>query len=150
VVWRFRRVAAGLALRGEIMVASRPKKSVPDPGLKTSDPVRGSASLKKGGEAAMGDRGVRAFPLAKGGDTKVAGRGDHTTTAPEDSAGKQQPGSTAHKTSSRGSTLAEGGSRHGMFKEQAADPAPTGRTAKAQSAAIGGEARPARPGQCGT
>jgi hypothetical protein len=51
--------------------------------------------------------------------------------------------------------LAEGGSRHGMFKEQAADPAHPGRTGKPQSAAdtkqaSGGVSRPARAGTCGT
>ena len=51
--------------------------------------------------------------------------------------------------------LAEGGSRHGMFKEQAADPAHPGRTGKPQSAAdpkqaSGGVSRPARAGSCGT
>ena len=99
---------------------------VPTPKPKKSTPLR--AELAKGG-----------------GSNKMHGRGDRTRTAPEDSAGKQQPGSTAHKTSSRGSVLAEGGSRHGMFRERAADPAPAGRTAKSKSAATGGEARPARP-----
>jgi hypothetical protein len=88
--------------------------------------------------------------LAQGGETAMHGQGDRTKTAPADAAGTQQPGSTAHKTSSRGGLLAEGGSRHGMFREQAADPAPAGRTAKPKSAATGGEARPARPGSCGT
>ena len=125
------------------MVALKPKKSVPDPGSKTL------RTVGKGAPPLIGGRGVHA-PLAKGGETSMHGKGDRTKTAPEDSAGKQQPGSTAHKTASRGSMLAEGGPRHGMFKEQAADQAPAGRTAKAQSAAIGGEARPARPGQCGT
>jgi hypothetical protein len=51
--------------------------------------------------------------------------------------------------------LAEGGSRHGMFKEQAADPARPGRTGKPQSAAdtkqaSGGLSLPAKAGQCGT
>ena len=51
--------------------------------------------------------------------------------------------------------LAKGGSRHGMFKEQAADPAHPGRTGKPQSAAdtkqaSGGVSRPARAGTCGT
>ena len=95
----------------------------------------------------------KGAPLAKGGDTKMAGRGDRTTTAPEDSAGKQAPGSTAHKTASRGSILAEGGKGH--LGKQAADPAPPGRTAKPHGAAdtkqaSGGLSRPARPGECGT
>src|SRR5262245_42998911 len=50
--------------------------------------------------------------LAEGGKTSMLGRGDRTKTAPTDAAGKQQPGSTAHKTSSRGSILAEGGLQH--------------------------------------
>ena len=112
------------------MVASKPKKSVPDPGPKTS------RTIGKGGPPSMGGRGVHA-PLAKGGATSMHGRGDRTKTAPEDSAGKQQPGSTAHATSSRGSRLAEGGKGH---LGSAADP----------KQASGGLARPARPGQCGT
>jgi len=124
------------------MVASKPKKSaVPDSGPKT---------LRTFGKGA---RGVHA-PLAKGGATSMAGRGDRTTTAPEDSAGEQRPGSTAHKTSSRGSLLAEGGSQR-MLKRQAADPAAGGHTSKTKSAASpkqasGGISRSARPGQCGT
>ena len=124
-------------------------KGVPDPGPKSGDPVRDSASLAKGGKASMGDLGVRAFPLAKGGKTGMHGRGDRTVTAAEDSAGEQQPGSTAHKTSSRGSQLAEGGNAR-MFGKQAADTAPPGRTAKAKSVATpseasGGVAWPAKP-----
>jgi hypothetical protein len=129
------------------MVALKPKKSaVPDPGPKTS------RAVGKGGPPSMGGRGVHA-PLAKGGATSMHGKGDRTTTAPTDAAGTQHSGSTAHKTSSRGSLLAAGGKGH--LGKQAADPAPPGRTAKANSAAdpkqaFGGLARPARPGQCGT
>ena len=90
--------------------------------------------------------------LAEGGETSMHGKGDRTNTAPEDSAGEQHPGGTAHKTSSRGSMLAEGGGTK-MFKRQAAEPAQGGRTGKGQSAAtsasIGGIARPAKPGQTG-
>ena len=78
---------------------------VPDPGPKTSSSVRTSASLAKGGKGSMGDIGVRAFPLAKGGNTPMAGRGERTVTAASDAAGKQQAGSTGHKTASRGSKL---------------------------------------------
>jgi len=82
------------------------------------------------------------------------GKGDRTKTAPEDSAGEQRPGSTAHKTSSRGSVLAEGGSER-MLKRQAADPSSPGHTGKSHDAASpkqasGGISRPARPGSCGT
>jgi hypothetical protein len=88
--------------------------------------------------------------LAEGGDTKMLGKGDRTKTSPTNAAGTQHPGSTAHKTSSRGSMLAEGGSQHGMFKRQAADPAQAGKTGKGQSAAtspsIGGIAAPRESG----
>ena len=90
--------------------------------------------------------------LAEGGDTKMAGRGDRTTTAPEDSAGTQRSGGTAHKTSSRGSRLAEGG-KEKMFPKQAAQTAKAGQTGKPVSdpkQASGGLSRPARPGECGT
>jgi hypothetical protein len=90
--------------------------------------------------------------LAKGGDTSMAGRGDRTKTAPEDSAGKQHPGSTAHKTSDDGGKFAEGGKER-MFPKQAAQPAKAGQTGKPVSdlrQASGGLSRPARPGQCGT
>jgi len=93
--------------------------------------------------------------LAKGGETSMAGKGDRTTTAPTDAAGKQQPGSTAHKTSSRGSALAEGGKGQGqhMFPKQGAQQAKAGQTGKPVSdskQASGGLSRPARPGECGT
>jgi hypothetical protein len=91
--------------------------------------------------------------LAEGGSNKMHGHGDRAKTAPEDSAGKQAPGHSGHSTSSRGSVLAEGGDTK-MFKRQGADPAQSGRTGKGRSAAtsasIGGIARPARPGSCGT
>ena len=35
----------------------------------------------------------------RGGSNRMAGKGDRTKTAPEDAAGKQQAGGTAHKTS---------------------------------------------------
>jgi hypothetical protein len=95
---------------------------------------------------------LRADP-AEGGTTRMAGKGDRTKTSDADAAGKQQPGRTGHKTLDRGSQLAEGGDTP-MFKRQAADPAQPGKTGKGQSAAtsasIGGIARPARPGSCGT
>src|SRR5262245_65418826 len=40
--------------------------------------------------------------LAEGGDSRMLGRGDRTKTSDADAAGTQHPGSTAHKTSSRG------------------------------------------------
>ena len=98
--------------------------------------------------------------LAEGGETSMHGKGTRTTTAPKDSAGTQKPGGTAHATSSRGSQLAEGGKGE-MFPKQAAEPAKAGQTGKNETpagsprasgglAAIGGIARPARAGECGT
>jgi len=83
--------------------------------------------------------------LAEGGDTPMFGKGDRTKTATADAAGEQTPAITSQK-SKRNPKFAEGGSPHSI-KQQAADPAPPGRTAKAKAEAIGGEARPARPGQ---
>jgi hypothetical protein len=93
--------------------------------------------------------------LAKGGDTPMHGKGDRTVTAPADSAGKQQPGTTGHKTSSRGGKLAEGGSPQGVVKRQAAEPVTAGQTGTKQTKtgsqrASGGLSRPARAGACGT
>jgi len=92
--------------------------------------------------------------LAKGGDTKMHGRGDRTVTAASDAAGKQQAGGTGHKTASRGSKLAEGGAQH-MFPKQAAEPAKAGQTGKEETPAgskraSGGLSLPAKAGQCGT
>ena len=90
----------------------------------------------------------RKATLAAGGDTEMFGVGDRTKTPTADSAGQQTAGRTGQKSKSN-RKFAEGGSPHGMVKEQAADPAPPGRTAKPHSAALGGEARPAKPGQTG-
>lgn len=95
----------------------------------------------------------RAADFAEGGKTPMAGKGDRTITASSDAAVTQEPGGTAHKSSS--GKLHMGGSRHGMFAKQAADPAPRGTTGKQKAAASpkqasGGLSRPARPGECGT
>ena len=73
------------------------------------------------------------------------GRGDRTVTASADAAGEQTPAITSQKSKSN-RKFAEGGSPHAMVKPQAADPAAAGRTAKPHSAALGGEARPAKAG----
>jgi hypothetical protein len=102
----------------------------------------------------------RRREYAEGGSTKMHGKGDRTITASSDAAVTQQPGSTAHKTSARGGKLTMGGSRHGMFPRQAAEPAVAGKTGKKETAAgskrasggldeVGGAARPAKPGQTG-
>ena len=118
--------------------------------------------LPTGGHLVIGSGEVPTAPpkkakplradLAEGGATKMAVKGDRTTTAPEDSAGKQSSGHTGHSTSSRGSMLAEGG-KGKMFPKQAAQTAKAGQTGKPASdfkQASGGLSRPARPGECGT
>jgi hypothetical protein len=47
----------------------------------------------------MGDLGVRAFPLARGGSTPMAGKGDRTVTDKADAARPQASGRTGHQTS---------------------------------------------------
>ena len=130
---------------------------VPDPGPKTSREHPTAASLAKG------SGGANRAPLAKGGrgpDQHMFGKGDRTRTATADAAGEQK--------SRRDQKFAEGDSAHGMVKRQAADPADPGGTAKRHAAAspkqasggvskqaeesraVGGAARPARAGECGT
>jgi hypothetical protein len=103
-------------------------------------------------------RARRADP-AKGGsgpNQHMFGRGDRTKTAPGEQASKQQPSSTAHKTSGRGEKFAEGGTmpRSGGLASPAKSEhtGPPGATARSSTRnySKGGEARPARPGQCGT
>jgi hypothetical protein len=72
----------------------------------------------------------RTAAFAKGGKTRMAGQGDHTTTALSDAAGVQEPGFTAHRTRDRGGRFAAGG-------------------AKVENG-VGGLARRARAGECGT
>jgi hypothetical protein len=97
---------------------------------------------------------------AEGGSTQMLGKGDRTITAASDAAVTQQPGSTAHKTSARGGKLTMGGSRHGMFPRQAAEPAAAGQTGREKTLAgskrasggldaTGGVARPAKAGRTG-
>jgi hypothetical protein len=91
------------------------------------------------------EKARRAALAEGGGSNRMFGRGDRTKTAHP--AGEQTPGRTSQK-SKDNPKFAEGG--HGRLGQQAADPALAGRTAKPRSAALGGEARPARPGECGT
>jgi len=88
----------------------------------------------------------RRAAFSKGGDTPMFGKGDRTVTAPTDAAGEQTPAITSQK-SKNNPRFVKGGSPHSI-QQQAADPAAPGRTAKPHSAALGGEARPARPGRC--
>jgi len=69
---------------------------------------------------------ARNTPFAKGGDSDaMAGKGDRTTTSSADSANPQRPGSTGHRTGGDAKKLAKGGE-------------------------VGGVARKALPGRCGT
>jgi hypothetical protein len=131
---------------------------VSDPHVRITLPGGGELHVGGGGEvpkAPPKKSAQKDVTLAKGSDTPMHGKGDRTVTAPADSAGKQRPGTTGHKTSSRGGKLAEGGSPQGMVKRQAADSASPERTGKSHDAASakqasGGLSRPARPGSCGT
>jgi hypothetical protein len=94
----------------------------------------------------------RGAAYARGGDTKMFGKGDRTKVATEDSAGPQTPAITSQKARDK-NKFAEGGSRHGMVARQAAEPAMAGRVRKKETPAgseraTGGLARPAKPGQC--
>ena len=121
---------------------------IKDPHVRITLPGGGELHVSGGGSVPEAppkkSKPLRA-DLAEGGSNKMHGHGDRAKTAPEDHSG--------HSTSSRGTALAEGGGTK-MFKRQAADPAQAGKTGKGQSAAtsasIGGIARPARPGSCGT
>jgi len=78
---------------------------------------------------------------------KIRGKSTTPVRSPDTVGKGDLPGSKMH------APLAEGGSRHGMFKEQAADPARPGRTGKPRSTAdtkqaSGGLSRPAKGGQC--
>src|SRR5262245_24219313 len=74
---------------------------------KSTTPVRSPDTVGKGD---LSGSKVQA-PLARGGNTPMAGKGDRTITASSDAAVTQQPGSTAHKTSASGGKLTMGGSR---------------------------------------
>jgi len=93
--------------------------------------------LATGGHLVIGSGEVEAPPkksknsradFAEGGRTAMHGRGSRTATAPEDAAAPQASGRTGHRTGSDTQKRAKGG----------------------EVRAVGGEARKARPGECGT
>jgi hypothetical protein len=95
----------------------------------------------------------RGAAYARGGDTKMFGRGDRTRVAVEDSAGRQTSGITSQKAKSKPTFAGGGGDK--MVPRQAAERAMPGKTGKKETPAgspraSGGLSRPARPGECGT
>lgn len=65
--------------------------------------------------------------FAKGGNTPMFGKGDHTVTAPKDAAGTATPGETYKDPTDSGEKFAKGGSTK-MFGYQGAEPARGGIT----------------------
>jgi hypothetical protein len=66
--------------------------------------------------------------FAKGGTTPMFGKGDRTVTAPQEQAGEQTPGGTAHDPSGGGGDkFAKGGSTK-MFGYSGSVPATSGQT----------------------
>lgn len=65
--------------------------------------------------------------FAKGGNTPMFGHGDRTTTAPQEAAGEQKPGGTAHNPEGSGGKFASGGSGK-MFGYSPSQPAQAGIT----------------------
>lgn len=66
--------------------------------------------------------------FAKGGTTPMFGKGDRTVTAPQEQAGEQTPGGTAHDPSGGGGDkFAKGGSSK-MFGYAGSQPAEAGKT----------------------
>lgn len=66
--------------------------------------------------------------FAKGGDTPMFGKGDRTVTAPQEQAGEQTAGTTAHDPSGGGGDkFAKGGSQK-MFGYAGSEPAQAGKT----------------------
>lgn len=66
--------------------------------------------------------------FAKGGNTPMFGKGDRTVTAPEEQAGTQEAGGTAHDPSGgEGDKFAKGGSGK-MFGYVGSQPAQAGKT----------------------
>lgn len=66
--------------------------------------------------------------FAKGGKTPMFGKGDRTTTAPQEQAGEQSAGGTAHKTSGGGSDKFASGGSGRMFGYSPSVPATAGQT----------------------
>jgi hypothetical protein len=78
----------------------------------------------------VGGRGEKRHNVdfAKGGTTPMFGKGDRTVTAPQEQAGSQTPGGTAHKPDGgSGDKFAKGGSGK-MFGYAASQPATAGIT----------------------
>src|SRR5262249_43659831 len=104
---------------------------IPNPSVR----IRGPSGIEyyiSGGEVTAPEtkksKQPRGADSAKGGGSSaMLGGGDRTVSAPDDAAGKQQSGSTGHRTSGV-KKFAEGG----------------------KVRATGGEARRALPGACGT
>ena len=73
------------------------------------------------------EKSEKSVQFAKGGNTPMFGHGDRTTKAPQEQAGEQQPGGTAHKTSGGGGEYAKGSSTK-MFGFSPSVPATAGIT----------------------
>jgi hypothetical protein len=69
----------------------------------------------------------KSADFAKGGNTPMFGKGDHTVTAPSDAAGTATPGQTYKDPENSGSKFAAGGSTK-MFGYQGSVPATGGQT----------------------
>ena len=89
----------------------------------------------------------RRIIYGRGGKTPMFGKGDRTKTATPESAGPQTAGMTSQK-SKRNPRFNEGGAT--KFGPSKSVPAKAGRTGTTSVRAVGGEARRARPGECGT
>ncbi len=77
--------------------------------------------------AAFQKKSSHNVEFAKGGNTPMFGKGDHTTTAPSEQAGSQEPGGTAHDPKGSDGKFATGGSGK-MFGYAASQPAQAGKT----------------------
>jgi len=73
------------------------------------------------------EKSEKNVEFAKGGNTPMFGKGDRTTTAPQEQAGEQKPGGTAHNPSGGGGQYAEGG-KGKMFGFSPSVPAKAGIT----------------------
>jgi hypothetical protein len=69
----------------------------------------------------------KSADFAKGGNTPMFGKGDHTVTAPKDAAGTATPGETYKDPVDSGEKFAKGGSQK-MFGYQGAVPATAGQS----------------------
>lgn len=66
--------------------------------------------------------------FAKGGTTPMFGKGDRTVTAPQEQAGEQTAGGTAHKPSGGGGDKFASGGTNKMFGYCGSEPAQAGKT----------------------